>query len=67
MANREMRERITGTITFMNRSYAIESVLEFPAAPMDIKRLDGRDGSSSEYLARVPWGSHLKTGAAKIA
>ena len=67
LANRETRERVTGTITFLNRSYVIESVLELPAAPMDIKRLDGRDGSSSEYLARVRWGKHLKTGAAYLA
>ena len=53
------RERLfdRGTITFLNRAMRIETVLELPAAPTDIRRLDGQDFALSTYAcdrARLP-------------
>ena len=62
LSDREGRLRNSGTVTFMDRNYAVRAVLEVPGAPTEIRRLDGMDGSLSGYLRSVPWGSTLPKG-----
>lgn len=58
-AERGMRGSSGGTVTFLNRSYKVESVLEVPGAPTAIRRLDGRDAGLSEYLRQVGRGGSV--------
>ena len=62
LAQREERMVSTGTVTFMDRGYNISSVLELPAAPMEVRRLDGLDFGLSDYLRQLAWSSRLKVG-----
>lgn len=62
LARREERMLSTGTVTFMDAGYKIGAVLELPAAPMEVRRLDGCDWGLSGYLRQVSWGSKVKAG-----
>ena len=59
LVERAGRTRATGKVTFMDAQYNVQTVLDVPGAGMEIRRIDGEDGSLSEYLERVPWGSDL--------
>ena len=49
------RHAVPGTVTFLDRDRAIRAVVELPAAPTDIRRLDGEDLGLSGFAAgRVP-------------
>ena len=49
------RHAVPGTVTFLGRDSAIRAVVELPAAPTDIRRLDGEDLGLSGFAAgRVP-------------
>jgi hypothetical protein len=63
LAAREERTGSAGTVTFMDRNFRVRSVLDLPAAPTEVRRLDGLDFSLSGYLERAGWGRNLKDGA----
>jgi hypothetical protein len=59
-AAREQRMGSSGHIHFLDRSYRTRATLALPAAPTEVRRLDGRDfslsGHARERLAGVvPW------------
>jgi hypothetical protein len=50
------RHAVPGAVTFLDRDWAVRSVVEMPGAPTDIRRLDGEDlGLSSFAAGRVPF------------
>lgn len=49
-SSRRGRHRVPGTITFLDRGFGVRAVLDVPGAPTDIRRLDGRDYSLSDYV-----------------
>jgi len=50
------RHAVPGTVTFLDRDWAVRSVVEMPAAPTDIRRLDGADLGLSGFAAgRAPF------------
>ncbi|ADW67868.1 hypothetical protein [Granulicella tundricola] len=65
LVEREGRMTNSGTITFMDREFKVAAVLDVPAAPTEVRRLDGQDAGLSPYLATQPWGS--KTNAPSIS
>ena len=60
MAERDGRLMATGTLTFLDNDYRIQSVLDVPGAPMEVRRLDAQDASLSGYLAGKHWAQALK-------
>ncbi len=61
-SRREGRMENSGTITFMTRAWEVEGVLMVPAAPTELRRLDGQDAGLSGYLNGVGWGQRLQLG-----
>jgi hypothetical protein len=59
-AAREARLTSAGTITFLDRAYKVRTVLAVPAAPTEVRRLDGKDHGLSSYLRQVAWGGRVK-------
>lgn len=49
-SSRRDRHRVPGTVTFLDRGFGVRAVLDVPGAPTDIRRLDGRDYSLSDYV-----------------
>ncbi len=49
-SSRRFRHLLPGTVTFLDRSFRIRSVLDVPGAPTDIRRLDGHDCSLSSHF-----------------
>jgi hypothetical protein len=62
LVGREERAGSAGTVTFMDRNFRVRSVLDLPAAPTEVRRLDGLDFSLSGYLQCAGWGGNLKAG-----
>jgi hypothetical protein len=62
LVGREERAGSAGTVTFMDRDFHVRSVLDLPAAPTEVRRLDGLDFSLSGYLQCAGWGGNLKAG-----
>ncbi len=50
-AERADRDEAEGAVFFLDRDYRLLSRLALPSAPMDIRRIDGRDRSLSDYRA----------------
>jgi hypothetical protein len=53
-AIRRNRKEIPGRVHFLSRNYVRRATLELPAAPTDIRRIDGRDYSLSNYASSLP-------------
>jgi len=51
---RAARHATPGTVTLLDRSCRVRSVLTVPAAPTEIRRLDGRDLGLSAFRALLP-------------
>lgn len=48
------RQGSAGTVAFLDRDYAVRTVLGIPGAPTEIRRLDGIDLGISAYRATLP-------------
>lgn len=53
-SERDLRDQAGGAIHFLDRDYRPIATLPFPAPPMEIRRIDGRDRSLSAFVAAVP-------------
>ncbi|MFN7961456.1 MAG: condensation domain-containing protein [Thermoanaerobaculia bacterium] len=68
-ADRRKRRHLPGKVYFFDRRYRLLSTLEVPAAPTDIRRIDGEDLGLSSYQRRLaglehPAAAALSPGAA---
>lgn len=53
-SSRRDRHLVPGTVTFLDRSYGVRSVLDLPGAPTEIRKLDGHDYSLSAFVHGMP-------------
>lgn len=60
-AGRDARDEEQGRIVFLDRAYRHLATVPIPAPPMEIRRIDGRDRSLSDHVARVGPGQPVFT------
>ena len=53
LADRKTRQDAPGAVFFLDRSYRLLGSLAVPTAPMEIRRIDGRDRSLSRHVAAM--------------